>query len=71
VARQRLTWRQLQPNVVRREVRAGGLEPDLVMEPLLPWIVALVVLVIALVAVVAWRITRDRSPRVKPLPTEW
>ena len=40
------------------------------MEPLLPWIIALVVLAVVLVGVVAWRVTRDRNPRVKPLPTE-
>ena len=41
------------------------------MEPLLPWIVALVVLLVALIGAVAWRITRDRKPQVRPLPTEW
>ena len=41
------------------------------MEPLLPWIVALVVLLVALIAAVAWRLTRERKPRVIPLPTEW
>ena len=41
------------------------------MEPLLPWIVALVALVITLIGVVAWRHARERKPQVKPLPTEW
>ncbi|MES2960732.1 MAG: DUF2726 domain-containing protein [Pseudomonadota bacterium] len=41
------------------------------MEPLLPWIVALVVLLVALIGAVAWRLTRERKPRVIPLPTEW
>jgi hypothetical protein len=41
------------------------------MEPLLPWIVALVVLLVTLIGAVAWRLTRDRTPQVKPLPTEW
>ena len=41
------------------------------MEPLLPWIVALVLLLIALIGAVAWRLNRDRKPQVKPLPTEW
>ena len=41
------------------------------MEPLLPWIVALTVLVLALVAAVGWRLMRERKPQVKPLPTEW
>lgn len=49
----------------------GGVESSPVMEPLLPWIIALVVLAVVLVGVVAWRVTRDRNPRVKPLPTEW
>ena len=41
------------------------------MEPLLPWIVVLVVLVVTLIGVVALRRTRERKPQVKPLPTEW
>jgi hypothetical protein len=41
------------------------------MEPQLPWIVALVVLLIALVGAVAWRVRRERKPHVMPLPTEW
>ena len=41
------------------------------MEPLLPWIVALVVLLVTLIGTVAWRLARDRKPQVKPLPTEW
>ena len=41
------------------------------MEPLLPWIIALTLLVVALVAAVAWRLMRKRKPQVKPLPTEW
>src|SRR6188768_3791750 len=41
------------------------------MEPLLPWIIALVVLLVALVGAVTWRLTRERKPRVMPLPTEW
>jgi len=41
------------------------------MEPLLPWIIALVVLLIALIGAVAWRLTRERRPQVVPLPTEW
>ena len=41
------------------------------MEPQLPWIVALVVLLIALVGAVAWRVRRERKPHAIPLPTEW
>ena len=41
------------------------------MEPQLPWIVALVVLLIALVGAVAWRVRRERKPHAMPLPTEW
>ena len=41
------------------------------MEPLLLWVVALVVLLIALIGAVAWRLSRERRPQVKPLPTEW
>jgi len=41
------------------------------MEPLLPWIVALVVLLIALIGAVAWRLTRERKTHVMPLPTDW
>ena len=41
------------------------------MEPLLPWIVALVVLLVALIGAVVWRVTRERKPQTKPLPTEW
>jgi hypothetical protein len=41
------------------------------MEPLLPWIVALVLLVVALISLVAWRMSHDRKPHVTPLPTEW
>jgi hypothetical protein len=41
------------------------------MEPQLPWIVALVVLMIALVGAVAWRVRRERKPHAMPLPTEW
>lgn len=41
------------------------------MEPLLPWIIALVVLLIALIGAVAWRLSRERKPQIKPLPTEW
>jgi hypothetical protein len=61
----------LQPNVVRGEMRVGGGHTGLVMEPLLPWIVTLAVLVAALVGAVIWRMTRDRKPAAKPLPTEW
>jgi len=49
----------------------GDSQTGAVMEPLLPWIVALALLVVALIGVVAWRISRDRKPRVTPLPTEW
>jgi len=41
------------------------------MEPLLPWIFALVVLLVALIGAVAWRLSRDKKPQLKPLPTEW
>jgi hypothetical protein len=41
------------------------------MEPLLPWIFALVVLLVALIGAIAWRLSRDRKPQLKPLPTEW
>ena len=41
------------------------------MEPLLPWIVALVVLLIALIGTVAWRLMRERKTHVMPLPTDW
>ncbi len=41
------------------------------MEPLLPWILALVGLLAALAAAIAWRLVRQRKPDAKPLPTEW
>ena len=49
----------------------GGVQTGPVMEPLLPWMIALVVLVVALIGAVAWRLTRERKPQIKPLPTEW
>ena len=41
------------------------------MEPLLPWIVALIVLLLALIGAVTWRLTRERKTQVMPLPTDW
>ncbi len=41
------------------------------MDPLLPWIVALVALLALLAGVITWRLVRQRKPDVKPLPTEW
>ena len=41
------------------------------MEPLLPWIVALIVLLLALIGAVTWRLTRERTTPVMPLPTDW
>ena len=52
-------------------MRRSGIQSGPVMEPLLPWIVALVVLLVTLIGTVAWRLARDRKPQVKPLPTEW
>ena len=69
--RQRLTSGELQPNVVRGAQRQSDVLTGLVMEPLLPWMIALVLLVVALIGAVAWRLTRERKPQIKPLPTEW
>ena len=41
------------------------------MEPLLPWIVALVILLAALAVAIGWRLLRQRKAESKPLPTEW
>ena len=48
-----------------------NIQAGTVMEPLLPWIVALIVLLLALIGAVAWRLTRERKSPVMPLPTDW
>ena len=41
------------------------------MEPLLPWIIALVALAALLAVLLVWLIVRRRNAQPKPLPTEW
>jgi hypothetical protein len=50
---------------------AARLSNLVLMETLLPWIVALASLVILAAVLIAWRMARRQAPQPQPLPAEW